>query len=597
MIYDALLMQKSLHEFRDRLVGSKILKIGQPSKKIIELTVKTHEGIRTLIICEEPSGSFAAITNEKNATYANPSGFLMLLRKYMLGGFIDKIDQLGLERIFCFTISHINEIGKTEILKLYLELMGRKSNMILCSENNVIIAPLIKVYESEVSTRNIVSGAEYDVRDLLTKSSILDIDVLKFTSLMLDTKSEYTDASNILVRTNLLQNIEGISNNFIKVVLEEQFSDILDLNVLNIDKNDTDILKHINELYEVIKTEFTNICSNKDSKYIGTILAGEKSISEHLLNETNIKVVEIKKFSDEMQLKKLVDNKINKLYKKLDLQIGDLEKCSGYEKYKVYGELINVYGYDESNIKNGKLVCKNYLDNDKLIEVPYDEELSTASNSKKNFDKYNKLKRTSNTLSKIIEDNRQSLEHLKAIRSNLDLSENEKDLSMIKKELIDYNFVGIDEFFGHKHDKSSKKFLSSKKGLSVLNNRKKKEEQEGLDNYLRFKSKDGTDIYVGKNNLQNEYLSFFVAKPQDTWFHVKNAVGSHVIACCPIDKISDETLLYAAGLAAKYSSLKNEKKVEVDYTTKKELHKVPKKTPGFVIYHKNYSIVVDLEDE
>ena len=243
------------------------------------------------------------------------------------------------------------------------------------------------------------------------------------------------------------------------------------------------------------------------------------------------------------------------------------------------------------------MVCKNYLDNDKLIEVPYDEELSTASNSKKNFDKYNKLKRTSNTLSKIIEDNRQSLEHLKAIRSNLDLSENEKDLSMIKKELIDYNFVGIDEFFGHKHDKSSKKFLSSKKGLSVLNNRKKKEEQEGLDNYLRFKSKDGTDIYVGKNNLQNEYLSFFVAKPQDTWFHVKNAVGSHVIACCPIDKISDETLLYAAGLAAKYSSLKNEKKVEVDYTTKKELHKVPKKTPGFVIYHKNYSIVVDLEDE
>ncbi len=597
MIYDALLMQKSLHEFRDRLVGSKILKIGQPSKKIIELTVKSHEGIRTLIICEEPSGSFAAITNEKNATYANPSGFLMLLRKYMLGGFIDRIDQLGLERIFCFTISHINEIGKTEILKLYLELMGRKSNMILCTENNIIIAPLIKVYESEISTRNIVSGSEYDVENLLNKNSILEMDSQRFVSLLLDTSSEYTDASNILIRTNLLKNIEGISNNFIKLVLEEQFSGLLDLNVLNIDVNDKDIIKNLNELYEIIKSEFFNICNNKDSKYIAAVLAGEKSISEYLLNETNIKVVEIKKSNEEMQLKKLVDNKISKLYKKLDLQMGDLEKCLGYEKYKVYGELINIYGYDKNNIKDGKLICKNYMDDDKLIEIPYDEELSTASNSKKNFDKYNKLKRTNNTLSKIIEDNKQSLEHLKAIRSNLDLSENDKDLSMIKKELLDYNFASTDELSNHKNDKSNKKYLSSKKGLSALSNKKKKEEQEGLDNYLRFKSKDGVDIYVGKNNLQNEYLSFVIAKPYDTWFHVKNAVGSHVIACCPIDKISDETLITAARLAAKYSSLKNEEKVEVDYTTKKELHKVPKKTPGFVIYHKNYSIVVDLEDK
>ena len=594
MVYDALLMRKSLNEFLEIVKDSKILKIGQPSKKIIELTLKTYFGIKTLIICEEPSGSFAAIASEKNATYANPSGFLMLLRKYLLGGFIENIEQIGLERIFCFTISHINEIGKNEVLKLYLELMGRKSNMILCDAKDIIIAPLIKVYESEISTRNIVGGASYDIKNLITKHSIFNINEKEFINLMNDSKSDNVSGSHILVRTNLLKNIEGISNNFIKLVLEEKYSDLLDKNILSIEESDKSIIEGLKKIYNEIKLEFTNICNNEQSVYIEKVLDGTSSISEYLLNETSINVVSIKKTNEENSLKKLLDTKISKMYKKLDLQESDLEKCAGYEKYKTYGELINVYGYDSNNIRDGKLVCKNYMDNDKIIEIPYDVELSVSENAKKNFDKYNKLKRTNKTVSNIIEENKSMLEHLLAIRSNLELSENEKDLSMIKKELLDYGFLEEREFLAKSNSK--KNYTKTIKGQSALSAKKKKEENEGLNNYLTFKSSDGVDILVGKNNLQNEYLSFTVAHSDDTWFHVKGNVGSHVIVRCPIDKISDTTLIEAARLAAKYSSLKNEKKVEVDYTPKKELHKVPKKTPGFVIYHKNYSIVVDMDD-
>lgn len=594
MVYDALLMRKSLNEFEETLENSKILKIGQPSKKIIEFTLKTCKGIKILIICEEPSGSFVAISNEKNATYANPTGFLMLLRKHLLGGFIIKIEQIGLERAFLFTISHVSEIGKDEILKLYLEFMGRKSNMILCDEQEKIIAPLINIYESEVSERNIVPGAQYDKNVLLNKKNILDMTYDEFESLLLDNELSISKEEP-LIRTNLLKHIEGISNNFIKLVLEGDFTDLLDTKVAAIDiKNDEDKELNLKNLYGTIKHEFENIINNRPSMYISSVLKDESSISNYLLNASNVKVVEIKKTSEENLLKKIIDTKIQKLNKKLSLQEGDLEKCQGYEKYKMYGELINVYGYDPCNIKEGFLICKNYMDNDAIVKIPYNEDISPSLNAKNNFDRYNKLKRTNTTLAEIIESNKLQLEHLITIKENISLSENDKDLAMIKKELVDYGFMDEKDFLTG--TKNRKNYSSSKKGMNALSAKKKKEEAEGLNNYLTFKSSDGVDILVGKNNLQNEYLSFTVAKTDDTWFHVKGASGSHVIARCPLDKLSDKTLIEAAKLAAKYSSLKNEKKVEVDYTPKKELHKVPKKTPGFVIYHKNYSIVVDMDD-
>ncbi len=594
MVYDALLMQKSLNEFDEIIKKSKILKIGQPSKKIIEFTLKTYKGIKTLIICEEPSGSFACISQEKNATYANPTGFLMLLRKYLLGGFIIKMEQIGLERVFLFTISHVSEIGRDETLKLYLEFMGRKSNMILCDESDKIIVPLIKVYESEVSERNIVPGAQYDPKALLNKKNILYMTYNEFETILL--KNNISNINeNSLIRTNLLKYIEGISNNFIKVVLEKDFLSLLDMEVSSTNiKNDESLKINLKDMYDTIKCEIENIANNKPSIYIDSILQGEDSISNYLLNSSNVKVVEIKKTSDENWLRKTIESKIQKLNKKLSLQEGDKEKCEGYEKYKTYGELINVYGYDESNIEDGFLICKNYMDNDVIVKIPYDSEISPSLNAKRNFDKYNKLKRTNNTLSEIIENNKLQLEHLLTIKSNLSLSENEKDIAMIKKELVDYGFMEEKEFSSSM--KSKKNYTLSKKGMNALSAKKKKEVSEGLNNYLSFKSSDGIDILVGKNNLQNEYLSFTVANTDDTWFHVKGAVGSHVIVRCPLNKLSDKTLIEAAKLAAKYSSLKNEKKVEVDYTQKKELHKVPKKTPGFVIYHKNYSIVVDMDD-
>ena len=235
------------------------------------------------------------------------------------------------------------------------------------------------------------------------------------------------------------------------------------------------------------------------------------------------------------------------------------------EKYKVYGELINTYGYNlESGCKSFQAL--NYYTNEE-ITIPLDPTMTPQENAKKYFDRYNKLKRTAQALEEQLQDTEEEIQHLESISTALDIALLESDLSQIKEELQEYGYI-------KKHFTGKKKALAKSKPLHYV-------------------SSDGYDIYVGKNNYQNEELTFKFATGNDWWFHAKKMAGSHVIVKSKNEELPDRTFEEAGRLAAYYSSGRTAPKVEIDYIQKKHVKKPNGSKPGFVVYYTNYSLMIE----
>ena len=251
--------------------------------------------------------------------------------------------------------------------------------------------------------------------------------------------------------------------------------------------------------------------------------------------------------------------------KKYDLQLRQLKDTEKRDKYRVYGELINTYGYGLDEGAKKLELPVNYYTNE-MVTIPLDPTLSARENAQKNFDRYNKLKRTYEALSELITQTKAEIDHLESISTALDIALSEADLVQIKEEMIQYGYIRR-KGTGKKVKITSKPF--------------------------HYVSSDGFDIYVGKNNLQNEELTFKFAVGNDWWFHAKGCPGSHVIVKSGGAELPDTTFEEAARLAAWYSKNRGGDKVEIDYVEKKHVKKANGGAPGFVIYHTNYSMVID----
>ena len=228
------------------------------------------------------------------------------------------------------------------------------------------------------------------------------------------------------------------------------------------------------------------------------------------------------------------------------------------------------YGYE---VEEGASECMvpNYYDDNKEIKIPLDKDLSPTENAKRYYEKYNKLKRTFEALTEIVQDTQSEIEHLESIRAAMDIALEENDLAQLKEELMEYGFI--------KRKGGTKKVKITSKPFHYI-------------------SSDGYDMYVGKNNYQNEDLTFKMATGNDWWFHAKGMPGSHVIVKNKAEgEMPDKTFEEAARLAAYYSKGKEQKKVEIDYIQKKHVKKVSGAKPGFVIYHTNYSMSIEPDIE
>lgn len=613
MAYDGIFIKKEIEEIKNLILNEHISKVTMSSLKVINFHFRIRGADQILSLNANPDFPHILLDISDVDNMKVPPAFCMLLRKYLQGAVIRDIYQVGIdsdengfrdigsyERIVKFTFENISEYGDIKNYYIFFEIMGKYSNAIVTDENYIILDTL---YKAGVSDGRLVQKSRYNISSIANK---LEIETVDFDTFSKNIKNEILSSKINIEEFDLSSAIcklfAGISKPYVLSkmidVLDEKFKfssfDHATFERLSLEIcEDVDKLK---KLYEIIKivAEYKPCINYKKGRpsdfylYKLNQYEGELRYFENL--NTLIKTYVEEKYSrqnesiDKTQIKDIIKRLYTRLNKKLDIYEKDLAKCEGLDKYKNYGELISAFGYDKSLIKDGILICKDYNDNDRLVSIAIDEGISIAKNVEKYYDKFNKLKRTKVNAENLIEETEDKIKHLSSIETSLEYCNDKNDLYLIKEELLNYfdEAKTMPSLSGHNKEIKKRNAVKSKnKRLEY--------------NIHHYKSSSGIDIYVGKNNLQNEYLTFTVAESSDTWLHIKDATGSHVIVKKPYEELDDKTLVEAASLAAYFSDKKNETKATVDYTLRKELKKVKGKAPGFCIYHKNYSINVKPE--
>lgn len=626
MAYDGIFIKAQIAEIKNSILNEHISKITQKSPKEINFHIRKNNQNLILSMSANPNFPYILLSSSQVENTKTPPAFCMLLRKYLQGGTIRGISQIGknyrakidktkyLERIVKFEFENINENGDLSTYFIYFEIMGKYSNIVITDANNMIIDVLIK---SNLENARLKPKIEYSIKEIENKNEILFEDLDGFMSNINETlslsiindekydlssaiSSKYAGLSKPFVFHEILNYIYDHSRKLKKDDPDFDFNNF-DYEIIN--KKIKDKASFV-KLFIMLKTDIDNVISDtyiytptinyKDTKpsdfylfklnnYQGDIKTFD-SINSCLETFINEKYTDLNDTNEKKNIESTIKSLYTKLNKKIDIYKKDLAKCGDIEKYKNYGELVSVFGYNLEDIKDGILTCADYNHNDEIVKIPIDEELTVAQNVERYYDKYNKLKRTKDNAEKLLNEVLEKFEHLNSISQSMSMPLDKNDLYLIKEEIVKY----FDE---------ANKIQNLKKQKDDGNKRKNNQKKSGKLNLNihHFKSTDGIDIYVGKNNLQNEYLTFTIAEPNDTWLHIKNATGSHVIVKKPYEELSDKTLIEAASLAAYYSERRNETKATVDYTLRKELKKVKGKAPGFCIYHKNYSINVKPE--
>ena len=570
MALDGITIHALVHEFNNNLLNGKINKISQPEKEELLITINTSDGNKRLLISANASLPFMYITKDNKTAPAVAPGFCMLLRKHIGAGRIIEISQMGLERAVRFKIQHLNEMGDITFKYLYIEIMGKHSNIIFCNEDNMILDAIKHVPSSVSSIREVLPGRDYFIPAQEGKINPLESSEEHFKDTVLKRSdsifraimSSYigispTIANEICYRANIDSDASCASLfDEHKQKLWGSFDGLMsDIKNDNYDYNIVlDSSKNAPVEYAPIKLKMYADMDSKDYTSMSEVLV---EFYAKRNKYTNIR----QKSSD---LRKIITNHIERCAKKLDLQLKQLKDTNKRDKYKLYGELLHTYGY-EAKPNDKSITVINYYDNNE-ITIPLDPDLSASDNAKKYFDKYAKLKRTAEALDTYIDQSKQELELLKSIEASLNIAETETDLSDIRKELSDHGFI--------------KKHSSGKK------------EKSKKSKPLHFVDDNGFDIYVGKNNYQNDELTFKFATGNDWWFHTKKIHGSHVIIKTYGKELPDSSYEYAAELAAYYSSGRENDKVEIDYLQKKNVKKPAGAAAGFVVYYTNYSIMV-----
>lgn len=568
MAFDGITVAALAQELQNTLQNGRISKIAQPEADELLLTIKTSQGQQRLYISASASLPLIYLTEENKKSPMTAPNFCMLLRKHIGGGRIVDITQPGLERILCFHIEHLDEMGDLCRKKLIVEVMGKHSNIIFCDDKNMIIDSIKHVSAQMSSVREVLPGRDYFIPDTMNKSDPLSVTADAFRSALLARpmpvgKAIYTSFTGISpVVAEEICYLAGIDSNMTAKDLSE---DIL-LHLYNQFTIYLDELKKGNfapvTYYEnglpkefacLPLTHFSS-CKQKDSASVSSLL------STYYAEKNTVTRIRQKS----VDLRKIVQTALERNRKKFDLQSRQLADTSGRDKYKIYGELINVYGY---NLEPGAktLEALNYYNNE-TVKIPLDTAKTPQENAQRYFAKYNKQKRTFEALSELIKETQDDITYLESVSNALDIASSEDDLAQIKEELTESGYI-------------KRRFTRKKVRLK--------------SQPFHYLSSDGYHMYVGKNNFQNEELTFHFAAGNDWWFHAKGAPGSHVIVKSGTDTPPDRVFEEAGKLAAYYSKNRGNDKVEIDYIEKKHVKKVNGARPGFVIYHTNYSLVID----
>lgn len=582
MAFDGITVASIVHELKSNIGNGRIYKIYQPEPDEINLIIKTPQGTHRLLLSASATLPLLYLSTENKNNPVTAPAFCMLLRKHIGNGRIVEIEQPDFERIVVFTIEHLDEMGDLCRKKLIIEIMGKHSNIIFCDETGRIIDSIKRISAQTSSVREVLPGRSYELPPSQNKVNPLDVTKDYYEQNMLTKpvnlcKMIYTSLTGISpvvanevcdragldgdTSTSMLtmdgetegwyirDGAEGLwekLSEVIEQIRQEEFQP-----GIYYDEEDTPIE------FSAIRLTMYSDMEWKQNPSISAVL------QEYYAAKNNVTRIR-QKSSD---LRRVVSTAMERTAKKYDLQCSQLKDTEKRDKYRVYGELIHTYGYGIEP-EAASFQALNYYTNEE-ITIPLDPTLTPMENSKKYFARYNKLKRTWEALTEQVAQTKQELEHLRSIQTALDITLEENDLADIKRELMEYGYI---------------KFKGQSKKKGKLPKSKP----------FHYVSSDGFHMYVGKNNYQNEELTFKLANGGDLWFHAKQTPGSHVIVRTEGNQeIPDRTYEEAARLAAYYSSARTSSKVDIDYTRRSNLKKTPGGAPGFVIYHTNYSMTIE----
>lgn len=567
MAFDGITIANVVKEMRQVLIGGRIYKIAQPEPDELLLTVKTGEGQYRLLLSAGASLPLIYLTEDNKQSPMTAPNFCMLLRKHLQNGRIVDITQPGLERIVHIHAEHLDEMGDLCRKQLIIELMGKYSNIIFCDEDNRIIDSIKHVSGLVSSVREVLPGKPYFVADTMHKQDPLTVTEDAFVQTMQAApmpvfKAVYTSytgispciAQELCFRAGMdgEQPTAAFSGDELRRLYAEwkKMADAIEAG---------DFAPCI--AYEGKKpVEFAAfpLTSYENTVSYDSISA----LLEHYYAEKNAQTRIRQKSVD---LRKIVQTALERNVKKLDLQMQQMKDTEKRDTYRVYGELLNTYGYGvEEGAKS--LRALNYYTGEE-ITIPLDPTLSAGENAKRYFEKYGKLKRTYEALETLTKEVEEEIEHLRSVEAALSIAVGEEDLVEIREELMQSGYI-------RRRGGTKKVKVTSKP--------------------FHYVSSDGYDVYVGKNNLQNEELTFKFASGGDWWFHAKKCPGSHVIVKMKgQEELPDRTFEEAARLAAYYSAGRGQAKVDVDYVQKKQVKKPNGAKPGFVVYYTNYSMSIE----
>lgn len=566
MPFDAVFLKSMMLEINKVCLGGKVDKINMPERDRVVLTVRTLGKNEKLLLCANANHPRVQMTD---VVYANPDVppmFCMLLRKHLTGGKITEITQLSFERAIKFSFSVTNEFFERETKSLVLEILGRQSNIILLDSDDRIIDSLKKVSYNENATRQVMPGAKYKLPDSMNK-----LDPFLNETTIRD--KIISDKSSLTADKLLMAYVMGLSPLISREIAHRSVvSDVTSFEMSESQKEN------------LLNTLFSFLNAEKNA----TILLGDKGPKDYSVCEikqygdkyTNKKYDDFSTLLDEYfsatdrreilksksaEIARYINSTVDKISKKLINQHEELAESKDREKYKIYGELITA---NIHMIEKGASKCNlvNYYDeNLAMTEVPLDPKISAARNAQKYFKKYQKLKTAEEMLGSQIENGKAELEYFEKLSAQLALAETPEEIEDIKNELVELGY------------------LKRPSGI-------KKKQKPSQPHH--FVTRNGFDIYIGRNNLQNDYLTHKFASKNDYWLHALNLTGSHVILVTNGKEVPDDDIVEAAEYAAYYSSGRGEEKVPITYTPVKFVKKPNGAKPGFAIFSTSYTVYV-----
>lgn len=577
MAFDGITVSAIKAEIEDKILGGRIDKVYQPEKDEIILGIRSMGQAYKLLLTSNASNPKFHFTQTNPSNPMTPPLFCMVMRKHLQSGKIIKIEQPDFDRILNIYVESLNELGDYSVKKLVLEIMGRHSNIILTDENNTILDCIKHIGHDTSSVREVLPGREYTLPPSQGKINTLELDDNNF-------KEVLGNSPSFEIQSVIYKNYTGISPIAAsEICYRANVNGSIPVEAL------TDIQK------EVIFNEFAKLVEDiKANRFYPESITNEKgkTIDFSPIEMSQFNGFEIKKYTSiseliesfyanrdfayrigqkTQDLRKLITQNIERCIRKKDIQMQTLRSIKNRDELRLKGELLTANIY---SIKKGMTTVElpnYYSENQELVAIELDSNKTPSENAQKYYKAYNKAKRTFEALKDQIKSNDEELAYLESVLTSVNNCTDEQDVKEIRRELREEGYV------------------------KKVKNQKDKSKKHSVP--LHFISQDGFDIYVGKNNIQNDELTLKFARPRDIWMHTKNIPGSHVIIVANGHTIPDTTLNEGAMLSAFYSKAKNSSKVPVDYTEKKNVKKPNGSKPGFVIYETNKTAYITTSEE